>query len=752
MDGLYSHDVEEHYKILSPVGKGGMGTVFKARHKELGSFAAIKILNRELARTRVQRERFFREAKTSANLNHPNIVKVYEVGYCREVPSIVMEYLEGETLFDKFQSGLTLAEGLNYIVQATEALVFAHEEGVIHRDLKPANVIVDQEGVAKVADWGLAKTSTDETGLTKTGVIVGTPVYMAPEQVLGQEPGPFTDLYALGVMLYQLCAKKAPFEGAITDVLSGKMKQKAPSLARCGRALPVELVLVVDNLLERDVAKRSADARAVLASLKEIQKGLLSKPSVSTAKTQTSRVPQRNETVVSAMPENERKSSLSILFLVIGLIIGAAVTYLYLGNEPEPLPPLISTVRLTKFNEIVLSLTRQPREARLKCTVCIGKGKKEEKEQIVSGDSLNTSLTLPVKLDEWVFQPCKLLVDVKEGALGYKETFLLEPRELLDALFQPLDGLKGKRLDRLVKDVIKMSSRLHTMREEKIDEKVRLSQLSLSLKQRLQKEGFTSEYCKGLELTLPKLFAKRLVIGTVLDKRLMPLRHIERSFVDYVCPDLPWNICVTKAMGFEFGEGSLPDFEGKWRRLWSTSFKVRSKNPKSPVPDDPKWYRYSWLDEWDKVREYRGYALASEGAFQSAVTAVIQMDLLEPDETRPYTDDLETMKVIRARLKAPTGAAWPPKEALIGFSIKLFGPEALLSLRVNEGPAILLTNAGNHHAKTRYPADKNTWFTLPISPTLLKVGLNSFYFEPLRAPGPDRLIPICLKECKLWIR
>ena len=367
-------------------------------------------------------------------------------------------------------------------------------------------------------------------------------------------------------------------------------------------------------------------------------------------------------------------------------------------------------------------------------------------------NKLQASMTLPVQLDKSVFAPGKLVIYVEEGSLSYKQSFSIEPSALMDDLLKPIDALNGRTLESLINDVMKMSSRLKTMRQEDVEEKDRLRQLSLSLKQRLLVEDFSADYCQRLERTLPKLLSMRPSIGTELDRRLLPLRHIERAFSDYVCPELPWKFCVTKAMGFEFGEGLLPTMNEGWRPLWSTSFKARATNPKSPEPNNPKWYTYLWLDEWNKVREYQSYALASEGAFQSAVTAIIQMELLEPDEVRPYADKLQTFKVIRARFKAPPGAAWPPKEALIGFSLKLFGPEALISLRVNDGPSVFLTNAGNHEAQKKYDSDKNTWFTFPISPKLLKIGLNSIYVEPVPAPGPDKLIPICLKECKLWIR
>lgn len=175
MDSFDTHDVEAHYELLEPVGKGGMGTVYKARHKESQELYAIKVLSKELSRTRVQRERFFREAQTAHSLSHQNIVSVKEVAYLKGLPCIVMEFLQGETLYDQFKRGLSLAVGISRLLQVVDALLYAHEKEITHRDLKPANIMVSSDGVVKVADWGLAKTTTDETGLTKTGLLVGTP-------------------------------------------------------------------------------------------------------------------------------------------------------------------------------------------------------------------------------------------------------------------------------------------------------------------------------------------------------------------------------------------------------------------------------------------------------------------------------------------------------------------------------------------------------------------------------------------------
>ncbi len=205
------------YLLLEELGRGGMGVVFRARQESLGREVAIKmILRGELARP-AERERFQAEAQAAAKLDHPGIVPVYEVGEIAGRPYFSMKFIRGTTLAQRLSDGpIPSREAARLLVAVARAIHFAHEKGVLHRDLKPSNILLDEQGLPHVTDFGLAKQITDEPSLTKTGAILGTPAYMAPEQAAGNrgQVGPASDVYSLGVVLYHMLTGRPPFQGA----------------------------------------------------------------------------------------------------------------------------------------------------------------------------------------------------------------------------------------------------------------------------------------------------------------------------------------------------------------------------------------------------------------------------------------------------------------------------------------------------------------------------------------------------------
>ncbi len=203
------------YEVLSLLGRGGMGAVYKARQIELDRFVAIKLLPLEVSVDGNFADRFRREARAMAKLNHPNIIAVYDFG-TTSVGHLffVMEFVEGANLHDIIrQVGLAPDQVLSVATQVCTALAYAHGKGIVHRDIKPANVMIDTESHVKVADFGLARLTdpgTEQLGHTMTGTVMGTPDYMAPEQMRGMEVDHRADIYSLGVMLYEMLCNEVP--------------------------------------------------------------------------------------------------------------------------------------------------------------------------------------------------------------------------------------------------------------------------------------------------------------------------------------------------------------------------------------------------------------------------------------------------------------------------------------------------------------------------------------------------------------
>jgi serine/threonine-protein kinase len=271
------------YEVLAPVGAGGMGQVYKARDTRLDRSVAIKVIAWTSASGTEPLERFRREARAISRLNHPHICTLHDVGEAAGIPFLVMEYLEGATLAERLDKGpLGLPEALGIAVQIAEALDRAHREGIVHRDLKPANVMLTRDG-AKVLDFGLAKlwqpaeagserlTATASAPLTESGRVLGTVPYMSPEQVEGRALDARTDIFSLGVMLYEMVRGTRPFKGdSRAGLMAAILGREAPPLASAGGSAPPALQRLVQRCLAKHPDERWQSAKDLAAELRFI--------------------------------------------------------------------------------------------------------------------------------------------------------------------------------------------------------------------------------------------------------------------------------------------------------------------------------------------------------------------------------------------------------------------------------------------------------------------------------------------------
>ncbi|MCU1740465.1 MULTISPECIES: serine/threonine-protein kinase [unclassified Pseudomonas] len=252
------------FDIGEEIGEGAMATVYLATQRSLERKVALKVMAAALAADPTFCERFLREGRTLARLSHPNTVTIHDIGNVGELYYMAMEYLPNGTLKERIAAGLSPEQGLGYVRQIASALGYAHAKGLVHRDVKPANILFRADGTAVLSDFGIAKSLDDRTQFTQAGFAVGTPSYMSPEQARGQDLDGRSDLYALGVVLYEILVGKLPYIG--TDALS-------TALAHLTEPLP-ELPLqhgryqeVLRQLLAKDPAERFADATALLRAL-----------------------------------------------------------------------------------------------------------------------------------------------------------------------------------------------------------------------------------------------------------------------------------------------------------------------------------------------------------------------------------------------------------------------------------------------------------------------------------------------------
>lgn len=254
------------YRLDEPLGSGGMAVVYRGYDDELERPVAVKLLADNLAADERFRRRFLREARLAAGLGHPNIVQVYDAGEHERRPYIVMEHVEGETVAELLarEGRLAPAPAAELAAQVAAGLAHAHAHGLIHRDVKPQNLLVERTGNVKIADFGIARSSTD-TRLTEAGTILGTAAYLAPEQAAGAKVSPATDVYALGVVLYELLAGRTPYDlKSLQRLLAGGDELICP-LRELVDGVPFELEQLVMRCLARVPRYRPAAAELAVA-------------------------------------------------------------------------------------------------------------------------------------------------------------------------------------------------------------------------------------------------------------------------------------------------------------------------------------------------------------------------------------------------------------------------------------------------------------------------------------------------------
>ena len=257
--------IETRYRIERELGHGGMATVYLAHDQELARPVAVKVLAEHLAGDEAFRARFVREARLAGGLSHPNIVRVYDAGEADGRPFIVMEYVPGASLADAGR--LSVARAVDLGVQACAGLQHAHDAGLVHRDVKPANLLVRDDGVLKIVDFGIAR-AAESTRHTQIGTLLGTAAYLAPEQIAGADATAASDLYSLGAVLYELLTGRPPYSFSSLGELAAKQSEGLVEPVRdVEPSVPVEVEAAVMHALARDPRFRPASTAELAQEL-----------------------------------------------------------------------------------------------------------------------------------------------------------------------------------------------------------------------------------------------------------------------------------------------------------------------------------------------------------------------------------------------------------------------------------------------------------------------------------------------------
>jgi serine/threonine protein kinase len=332
-----------HYKILEKLGGGGMGVVYKAEDTKLQRMVALKFLPPHISLNNEVKERFMHEARAASALDHNNICTIYEIGESEDGQMyLAMALYEGETLQAKIDRGpLPLEEALNIAIQIAEGLSVAHQKDIVHRDIKPANIIINSTNIVKILDFGLAKLS-GQTKLTKEGTTLGTTNYMSPEQVRGENLDRRTDIWALGVIIYEMITGQPPFKGEYEQAVMYSIANENPNpLTGIRSGVPLELERIVTKTLAKDAGERYQHLSDLLVDLKKLKKSIEGE---STTAQTTIRSSTLKTEITSEAPDTgafQKKSInkaiiVSAVILILAVIAGVIFVPKYFTTKKSP--------------------------------------------------------------------------------------------------------------------------------------------------------------------------------------------------------------------------------------------------------------------------------------------------------------------------------------------------------------------------------------------------------------------------------
>ncbi len=689
--------VANQYKIEDVIGEGGMGTVYRARELALDRVVAIKILKEKLAASTRDLERFVVEGQTTAKLVHANIVRVYKVDIWQGFPYFAMEYVEGNNLESLLNEGVTLSLGLQILEKTALALSAAHEAGLIHRDLKPENILVscdDTSGVGpnvKVVDWGIARTITAPKRLTRTGMVLGTPHYMAPEQISAGELSPSTDLYSLGVILFRLLTGQLPFDSSVlTEVLSKHLREQAPSVRSLAPGVPKELAHLVSALLSKKGAERPESALKVAKTLRKHftsseQMQLPSRTRV-VKKTRKSLVQQK------ALPKKHRSPiwGIAAFFLLCLVLVGSFFRTQDGAEHVSNGFIQLREVQLLDINKVRLRIEgKVPAGTSLVTTAFSLLLPEKGYDQITSSvSSIEVELPKPITDDIQV-----ALVNANKSSKKH----LLKPR-----LLKPVRQIRKFRDSRLLYLLDELS------KTKKRPERV------------LVDAGFDSSFDEWLTRQRDVLLPNPTLLNSPSCRFLWPIFLLERTSLHRGGRNLPWKPILSQLH-------------------MEQSHLARSRSYPNPVPGEVLGRvncQKTIKDEDSSVGKLRCLWIHSPEQVKRAKA--------EPKKFIDFSNRLTfSSKLAKARLsdwqeirrellmiKKPHTGKWPPAKIRLVVDTHFFTHDRTVQISFNGGePYSLFRTIGLEPGQIHYWVENCLRISIPLAAKDLRLGKNIVTFR-----------------------
>ncbi len=698
----------QRFEVIEPLGQGGMATVFRAQDLELDRHVAIKVLAPAMASNDVLRRRFLREAENAAVMSHPNIVKVYGAHIHDGSPFIVMEFVDGLTLRDRMKSTFPLKEGLGVLGPVALALSYAHDLGLVHRDLKPENVFCTTRSVPMVGDWGLSRSQNDGTGLTRTGVLLGTPRYMAPEQIISGGGRAQSDLYSLGVMLFELAAGQTPFPGPdVPTVLRDHLDKAPPNLFTVAPGTPPALVELVRQLLSKEAKDRPATAREVAERIRQI-----------------------GGEVADDVMRPLRASA-------------AVISVTQEGSDT-----LARTAGGDKSVSEHATLTRRPKKAERKARP-LQKTQKRNVAVVKIEERIPryfwvlwvSTILLAVAVTHFLSGTAPTVRVVKKTPIkmASRPVVSTKPPKVrsVDEILEHLNGIEEKPFIRTLKAIDAVRAKLQKRRHlfegkdpnlaNPVYEYCRQeAQRDLSALY-LERLGVTPDDMKRLASQLPKRLKGR-TLGTAAAREILRLRYLETQLADPKGPQPPWGY-VSRQLGIvnERLMGARP-ISRKWSVLTKKSLIIR---------DGKGRYCWSWLAEEAMIAGY----VSGLSVVANPMDVLLQRlkddrgvyDLLGRNERLPTPKDFVSQK--KLILTIDGDYKLPLQEVAIVIEAKLFSRDHEIICTLNDVVFRLLNCGRIGNPKWYGSRMRPLRLIAPISPRLVKKGKNELHLLCRRVPG-----------------